>query len=535
MTEATTAATDTIAGDRRNTLVAASILLCIAGLFLALLSWQGEVVGLVADDAVYLTLADYFSPYSSILRHGAAFVAQHGVFPPGFPLVLALSGASSQHVYYAHVVSTAIILGAYVCCARWLFLAGQKWLVTLSVVALLFLLPRAMLLHVDLLSEPLYLLLSMLALIKYETLGEQRDLRGVCLVAVCCAGAALTRSAGLALLVAFFVWQLVGAGRNRSWIPLLIAVGPVLGWAILKPIVYTQNRSYIADVLNNYSRFDPVALFGAVRQDFAYLWTGWRQYFDVSLNSSSLPAAILLPLAALPAFVQRLKRLRLDALYFAIYAGMVLLWPYPDHTSRLLYPLMPLVFFYVITSMGSLRESRWRAAFGTLIFGVTLLAAGPSTLRIIAKVFSNDAAVLGSFARTQAWLGSPSSLATIEENVWILRQLTTGFASSTRFIPERECVYATHHEMFMYYGRRYARPIAATDVSSKQLVNTPACRYLLVNWTSSQPYFRPGFPIADLPDLKFRVVYEQAGRRPQDPVGQERLVSQLVELSHNSP
>lgn len=512
----------------KNALIAL-LMLALAIALLGYLSWQGEVVGLVADDAVYVLLADYFSPYSQQLRHGAAFVSQHGVFPPGYPLFLALLGADSQHLYYAHMLTTFVILAACWVCARYLLSTGAAFALAMAYLAVFFLLPRTLLQHIELLSEPLYLLLSMLALLTCENLRGERDSYAVCRVAILICLATLTRTAGIALLVAFIFWQFSSAGRNRVWMALLLAIIPLLIWEALKSIIYAQPKSYSQDLLNTYHLYDLEALRQQLGRNFSALWAGWRQYLDVNAQMSSLPAAILLPLCTIPALLVRLRQFCLDAIYFVLYLGMILMWPYPDHMARFLYPIVPLGICYVVLSIGLLREKRWRAYLHAMTLGLTLLAAAPSTAQILYKSIARDDAVLGGYGKTHTLYRNTESLRTIESNVRILRELAKAMQISGTFVPEGECVYATHFEMFMYFGRRYSRPITDTEVRNKTMVTAPECRYLLLNWSSSHPYFKPGYPLAETP-LNYSILYQHAARLPNGPAGEEGIVAQLVLL-----
>lgn len=512
----------------KNALIAL-LMLALAIALVGYLSWQGEVVGLVADDAVYVLLADYFSPYSQQLRQGAAFVSRHGVFPPGYPLFLALLGADSQHLYYAHVLTTFVILAACWACARYLLSMGAAFALALAYLAVFFFLPRTLLQHIELLSEPLYLLLSMLALLTCENLRGGRDSYGVCWLAVLICLATLTRTAGIALLVAFIFWQFSSAGRNRVWMALLLAIIPLLIWEGLKSIVYAQPKSYSQDLLNTYRLYDLEVLLQQLVRNFSALWAGWRQYLDVNTQPSSLPAAILLPLCAVPALLLRLKQFRLDAIYFVLYLSMILMWPYPDHIARFLYPVVPLGICYVLLSIGLLREKRGRAYLHAMVLGLTLLAAAPSTAQILYKSVVRDDAVLGGYGKTHILYRNVESLRTIENNVRILRELAKAMQISGTLVPEGECVYATHFEMFMYFGRRYSRPITDTEVRNKTMVTSSECRYLLVNWSNSHPYAKPGYPVNDMP-LSYRILYQHSARLPNGPVGEEGIVAQLVLL-----
>ncbi len=55
----------------------------------------------IADDAKYLLMTDFFSPYYSLLSKSAAFIMQSTQFPPLYPFLLAILGASSENLLLA--------------------------------------------------------------------------------------------------------------------------------------------------------------------------------------------------------------------------------------------------------------------------------------------------------------------------------------------------------------------------------------------------------------------------------------------------
>ena len=83
--------------------------------------------------------------------------------------------------------------------------------------------------------------------------------------------------------------------------------------------------------------------------------------------------------------------------------------------------------------------------------------------------------------------------------------------------------------MFMYFDRRYSRPITDIEVRNKTLVTSPECRYLLVNWSNSHPYAKPGYPVNDMP-LSYGILYQHSAHLPNGPVGEQGIVAQLVLL-----
>src|SRR6476661_10981972 len=128
-------------------------------------TWQAQLATFGDDSASYLTLAHYFSP------SGSAIVSQwagyHSNFPPIFPMLLALTGgALSLHVAYALVAVCAAIGTALFYRYAALELGERSGIV----VAVLFLLTATAWVSLKgVLSESLFLLVSVAALLFHET------------------------------------------------------------------------------------------------------------------------------------------------------------------------------------------------------------------------------------------------------------------------------------------------------------------------------------------------------------------------------
>src|SRR5476649_2457974 len=146
------------------------------GAFLALLAlvvpamvavyWQGVVASLGDDSLSYLTLARYLSPFSSDPLT-APWAKYHSHFPPLFPLMLVFTGGA-QSLLAAHLAVAACALVALTLVYRYasLRLGGSG---AGCLVALLFLLtPSAWVSIRSILSEPLYLSLTLAAIIYHD-------------------------------------------------------------------------------------------------------------------------------------------------------------------------------------------------------------------------------------------------------------------------------------------------------------------------------------------------------------------------------
>ena len=503
--------------------------LMAAGCFLAWFSWQGTVVGIVSDDAVYLLMADSYSPYSAAWREGASFIGQFSVFPPLYPAVLAILGAGASNVLYAHIVNSAIAIGAVALAVRYFSLADLPKEIAIAIGILFFLLPFTLLQHIELLSEPLYLAITMIALTKYEASDGRGNLRETCEIAVLVSLAALTRISGIALILAFLVWQATAPRSARSFAAILIATLPCLAWEAFVYLTYRGEWNYGNLLSGAYVNLSPYALLDRLMLDARGLWHGWQSYFDLGRETYSLPAVILLLLCAAPAFLSRLAQKRLDALYLFFYLIMILLWPFQNHGPRFLYPVVPVLFFFAIASIASYCERRWRKYAATALFGLVFLAAAPSTAQMMSKAFSGSAEASGDYARTRLLYGRQYSRKEFDRQASIMTLATAAIRASSITIPKATCVYAVQVEWYMFYARRLARPL--TERALQRLnANEPAeCPFMYVNWLNTSASVAPGFP-AEILTRPHQVERQYRAAQPTEDDVPGPLIAELLRL-----
>jgi hypothetical protein len=103
-------------------LLAGAVFLAIAAVYIAL-TYPDPITGFNSDSAHYLFMADTLSPYHQTAgaehQRIAVRIWQTSPFPPGYPLVLALFGAGTQHISRAHLVTTGCLLAALLCLFCW--------------------------------------------------------------------------------------------------------------------------------------------------------------------------------------------------------------------------------------------------------------------------------------------------------------------------------------------------------------------------------------------------------------------------------
>lgn len=447
--------------------------------------------GHVADDAIYLLMADAWSPYFSDLAESAGFVSEHVRFPPLYPALLALSGAGSRHLLAAHAITVGFLLASLVVYFLWLrgeF--GNSGLATILVLAIA-LLPTTQIHALDLWSEHLYLLLSVCAL----AVARDRTLRGWLIVALLVSAAALTRTVGISLVAAFVASAWLTHAPRRIWLS-VAALAPVAAWAAINWLDATDDPN-VAFLFSRYREAGTQGAWLLIAGNAQALWHGWRTSFDIVGTTFGPALAVLFAGSWIAGWLLRIRCLHFDAMYVLFYLGIILAWPNDDHARRFLFPLMPVAFFQCLVFLNRLPAIGTRATphlyaagFAVLI----ILGAAPSNAAMAARLFSPIHQEIREFRRTKAWLAHVDA-DTAAHNLRMQKLAIQSYEIAAQYVPPGECVFSVHPEMFMYHARRssYAPPVPA--VPDNQFENhIQRCRYVHLLWMTTHPYLAAGYP-----------------------------------------
>src|ERR1700682_117120 len=174
--------------------------------------WHPGLASVGDDSVAYLILAQQLAGTATPLVR--EWIGYHTNFPPLFPLLLVASGASADFLA-AHLVVGACALLALVMLYRYAAFQLASARAGLLVVALFLLTPTAWTSITGILSEPLYLFVSLAALHFHATrldsdpaAGGRRD---ALLFGALLGLAFLTRTASVALVAAYAVHALIRA------------------------------------------------------------------------------------------------------------------------------------------------------------------------------------------------------------------------------------------------------------------------------------------------------------------------------------
>jgi hypothetical protein len=378
--------------------------------------WHPGLASIGDDSAAYLILAQHLAGTASpFVRE---WVGYHSNFPPLFPLALAASGASTD-LLAAHLVVGACALLALV--MLYLYAAFQlaSERAGLLVVALFLLTPTAWTSITGILSEPLYLFVSLAVLHFHATRiagdpagGSARD---ALLFGVLLALAFLTRTAALALVAAYALHALLRslagppARRGILALPLLPLAAMAALWIALRPAFQGENYGMVLATIVGTLRDEPqrLAVLGA-----RGLAGGWIASFASESAVHTVTRGVFLALGAfgICGAVMRARRNALDGWYSLATLAMLFVWFLGEETiRRLLYPLVPLL---LVQTVGLARELSARLRTGSVRRLLPFALALPPVLLCLPAVVLVHAK---SLERSPAIAGFPYSFAGITD------------------------------------------------------------------------------------------------------------------------
>jgi hypothetical protein len=339
------------------------------------------------DGAGYAVLAE-------ALRSGRGYreidhpdAPKHAHFPPGYPVVLAaVWSVTGRSDVVAHWLSVACTLGATI--------AGWLWLRSLYAPRVAALLALALAVNWTwgrtggaIQSEPLYFLLTQLALLSLAR-GDSRAPRGAGLRLGLWLGAAtLTRHLGAALAVALFVELMLRRRRRAALSAALAAAALVLPWLGWLAVVPRPNQAGLLTLERLPDRVISQAWFYVQRipdqltGPIIEVGTVFNRSAPLALAANAWAAAASGLVVAGWLRALRNPRRRVAALVSFINLTVLVVWPFTE-AGRFLIPLVPLLLIGSLEGVAALARcfhvahARQRAA--AMILAASLPYAGYS-------------------------------------------------------------------------------------------------------------------------------------------------------------
>ena len=476
---------------------------CVFGLGALVLglAWHEQPVGVVADDAIYLLMADRLSPFAAGAASDSAFIDRYTYFPPLYPMVLAVLGGGSEAILPARLVSAGCLLLGLLATWAWLRREIEPWAGALTVV--LGLLPGMVLLAVDLRSEHLYLALSIGAL--YVASRDASSPRNLWIAAALVGFAALARSAGFALVLAFSSFVLLRRVEQR-WLLVGLCASPFLVNGLLD-LIAGPGGGYGSELGVRYRDGVVNAIAVTVRDNARALWAGWVALLGLADHPYANIVAALLAAPAVIGSLLRLTARRLDALYLAAYVGMLLVWPAgPEHARRFLAPVAPVALCHAIWGLQIaaphvLAPHRRGGLPGAYLIALIAVIT-PALIAYAARFTEPLPNGLENYRYTTSWLEGKDS-AERARAFWRLQHLVDAYRLVRDHVPPDDCVFVVHPELFMFHARRLAFPPprpAVDDATFERRIRR--CRYVFISAIATHAHLAPTYPLERLPERR---------------------------------
>ena len=468
-----------------------ALMLLIVPVYLAW-SWSDQLGNLGGDAAMYLMTAAAYSPFAP---HSDLFaeIASTSRFPPLYPLLLALTGGAGD-LLVAHLVTVATLLAALVALCAWLEICGASRVQAALVVLVTAVLPQTYFLALWPQSEYPYFLFSAIALASLARYRKSPALGSGLIAATAIAAATLTRSIGIALLPAFAATVFV-THRRHIWL-LAMAAGPVALWMVLH-----QAPTNYLHTLSVYGHDTAAQAWTQLSAQPRVLGDGFAANF-VDSGGLVFIAKVLGILVALLT-LRRLLSLQPDAVYVLGYVAILAIWPFPEESARLLWPIVP-VFAAALTiesaSVARRASPSMRAIIEVAAPMAMLLLTLPG-LAFVADRWTSASDLPDEFRNLKEWYVSDprKALALTQAHLGTVAQLER----LTEIVRPDECVVSVKPELVEYFAGRLSKAPPLNSVPDAQFsakLRGLGCRYVLMFAANDPVYPVPLHPFARIKD-----------------------------------
>jgi hypothetical protein len=413
-------------------------------------------------------------------------------------VTLALFGGG-ESILVAHEIVMCFLLIAMVFMYRWARAENLSIGISAAVVVMFALMPSTYLMSFNVWTENLYLLFSLAAIaaLARDSVTSER-MWALAAVAVC--AALLTRVAALPLAVAFLFYLV--KHRPRRMFPLAaIAIVPFAIWAAVSALTQRGAGAYVAHLQGKYSG-NPVQFF--MHQATVESQALYHAWLDAWLGQSPTAVAavivVIFGVLGLAGWLLRLRALRFDAVYVALYLAMLIVWPHPEEAQRYSYVLFPLLLVYACLILSRLPGYRINArtynlttAGGVLLAFIAML---PTLLLNISYYTENTLEEYADNKHTAEWYVTDRRRAA--SNAVFRTALLNHLKSLSGKVEEGECIFAIKPTIVSLYSKRRSYgPPNSTKNDTEFLEEIGRCRYVYV-----LPFASPSYRVAFYPQTR---------------------------------
>jgi hypothetical protein len=330
----------------------------------------------------------------------------HAKFPPGYPVILAVSGwLGGLQLFKA--VSLAFAAGSVWLTYRIAASLVGRW--PAFVAAGLFAVSPVLLdFSHRVLSEAAFtfILLSVVA----ATLEDRR----VGVVALTAAAAAFfTRTAGVSVLLTLVAWTLLSRDLRRATVAILVALTCVIGWAAYQHLAQPTQPGYLQQLIQENPYVPAAGTVGladfparAASNLWRYMSSELPGSFGLptlrrgTLTGTALAGVLMTSLVLLGWLRAAATRLGVAHLLVAFYVGLILLWPPVWTDRRFLLPVLPLLVVFGAVGATAVVE-RLGQRLGAAIVGLLVAGVAVSALISVGSVVPTRVACQFAFRNGQ--------------------------------------------------------------------------------------------------------------------------------------
>ncbi len=496
------------------TYLVGTILLCLLFSGIIYFSYQISYAGFNWDDAYYLLMADKFSPYQEEVSVSVALTTGQRNYPPIYPLYMALFGGGSAHIGAAQLATAAALVIAFIAFHFWLIRQSINPVAALLLTTVAVLSPITLLHFQTLWSEHLYLALSISALLCLR-LSDRNDkywLLAGALVAL----ASLTRSVGITLIAAFAIHAFINKPPRRGLL-ILIAALPFIAERSLNALLNSSSHRY--ELLFTSRSLQDLWL--SLSQSPFHYYSAWIKAFSFNPHLPTIVlACVVMALAAIELFL-RLKEKRVDAFYVLFYLVTIVLWPYPEHAYRFIYPVFFILLGYAAFSL--LRCSRPVGTnprgiahlMGILLF---ITVSIPAVLHTATRLSEPIPPHLADYRHTIIWIAGQDTVDAIDTAA-ARDRLIRDMRVIEEMTAEGSCVYTEFPPLVRLFAKRPALA-PPWDRPAERYRFPLTCRYYYMIPPMLSGYgTSTGLP----PDIPGRSTLMYLSNSPRDRTGREKL------------
>lgn len=415
--------------------------------------------GFYWDDTWYLLMAESLS---GRLEHQnlVGSMLQLRQYPPLFPFTLSLTGEVLVNQDNALIMNALFLALSTGVAMIWFIREGFSTASSVLAAILLMFNPMALYWLPTLFSEHLFILLTTLALaLASFRSGKVTIWLGI---GVIVGLSVATRSAGWPLAGGMLIFL---AFNQKFKLIYGFVIGLVAG-LLLIPFLkagFPHVKSYTGALIDSLKIFN----WEFLAQQARALLAGWR------LLWGSDTGALLAVILVLPGLGVRLLRNRPDAWYILVYLAMLIVWPYPDHMSRFLWPLMPAFLVAGYSSAELFRNIKYASFVFSLFIGCIFLLSVPNGLgKTLERVMNPPTGELYNLSRMLEWTRS-SDRQTGINTLRARRQFLIDMQQIRKITDSGSCIYSELSMMVTVHTQRVSlaspwRTLDEIDASQTQ-------------------------------------------------------------------